>query len=581
MNPASAWLQCNSKPVFLPPPIEERSFQKLVESVMHDEGEVAISIDQVFIENGRIVAVGIPDGHSFPTDLKRMSAQQVPFDVFGVHSHPLVAYCTALCNVGYPSGNDLQVWWSSHFQSDRVVPMFNYVITLEGVYIVKVAQTSEDTYKFAKRHSDELADAIFQYGSGLHNARSTMHSSAHMTVSPIEWCKIISNLTYGDLTTCRRTVISTPVNYREEAWDIATVGYENCKKGHLLDRVFRVWFYPNLIELKTHMYTGLNFWKAYDKLSVNRQCKMQGAEIRIAGTLPQLMWSETCYCPLAFMERCRAKTRSMNVADEWPTNINEFSRVKNMGLKFGEAISRMRDVNVHSIFEDAMYAYIVSAALFMKRRSMDRLHQRGLRLDRFHFADYAFDIRSRKWKFLYPHEVDAGGVKVHVHCAAPDSLPLFKRVAVQLVSIARVLRPHFPELSLFLDGNFSVKELFFGPEYIVVAASKQFHREMRRNTDIVAMAKPCPQHTVFKCNVLHEYKQRMNRRRCPVESYFRQMYFSPSHVVNDDGSLNNRIIVHEIVHVIKKDAIWYPENHPSDFHSTESRCWELLRGHIV
>ena len=222
-------------PIF---PVCDGAFAEISKSILHAEGE--ISSEMKLISN--ILCFRFPD-EGFKKG-SRMHAAHVPYCNFSMHTHPLIAYCSALCNLGHPSGDDMRAWFEEA-HGNNGWPSIHLCFAIEGTYYVRVRILDKEFVSVTKK----LAQLVFVDWAMLHNVRSTKYTSSEDQVKsqPKVWTDNTNKTTWGHV-----------LQYDEKTNEMPTLTQsEKEKLKPILNRtIFEVHFVPNVITFKGRHYLG-------------------------------------------------------------------------------------------------------------------------------------------------------------------------------------------------------------------------------------------------------------------------------------------------------------------------------------
>ena len=157
------------------PTICPETFSVIAASLLTSFTEVS----GVFYLNGSLFCMKDPKSELLVGS--SMNAVPVGYVPFSMHTHPLIAYCTAFCNIGYPSGDDMRAWFVEAL-NNKGPPAIHICCAIEGTYILRVRPLN-DAYNYSR-----LGQQIFSYFARYHNNRSTVDNSE--IISPTEWVDI-------------------------------------------------------------------------------------------------------------------------------------------------------------------------------------------------------------------------------------------------------------------------------------------------------------------------------------------------------------------------------------------------------
>lgn len=222
-------------PIF---PVCEEAFFDISKSILHAEGEISSAMKLI----GTILCFCFPD-EGFKKG-SRMHAAHVPYCNFSMHTHPLIAYCSALCNLGHPSGDDMRAWFEEA-HGNNGWPSMHLCFAIEGTYYVRVRILDKEFVSITKK----MAQLVFIYWAMLHNIRSTKYTRSEDQVKsqPKVWTDNTNKTTWGNV-----------LKYDEKTNEIPTLTQsEKEKLQPILNRtIFEVHFVPNVITFKGRHYLG-------------------------------------------------------------------------------------------------------------------------------------------------------------------------------------------------------------------------------------------------------------------------------------------------------------------------------------
>ena len=239
----------------------EETFHIISASILSARNEISAEM----VLNGNMVCIQESDSKFQKGD--RMNAVSVGYVSFSMHTHPLIAYCTALCNIGYPSGDDMRAWFSEAYKNNGI-PTIHYCCTIEGTYIVRVRPLR----LFEEFNITRFKSKLFQYFAAYHNARSTEDSSDSIT--PTQWVDICNTV--------------TPILIDDGIKELEKRDIENGQlpNPNYYKTLFDCHFIPHVVQFDSREYCGdvrancskgipgKSFWEAYNGLKVQQVCEI-------------------------------------------------------------------------------------------------------------------------------------------------------------------------------------------------------------------------------------------------------------------------------------------------------------------
>ena len=235
------------------PLICEESFNIISASILAARNEISAEM----VMNGHRVCIEQSESKFRQGD--RMNAISVGYVSFSMHTHPLIAYCSALCNIGYPSGDDMRAWFSEAVKNNGI-PTIHYCCTIEGTYIVRVRPLR----LFQGFNVNSFKSKIFNFFAAYHNARSTEDTNSE-SISPTQWVDICNTVTPIIIDKDLEGKPPDPNYYKT---------------------LFDCWFIPHVVEFGGQKYCGdlgakctgtvnkhKSFWEAYEGEKVEQVCR--------------------------------------------------------------------------------------------------------------------------------------------------------------------------------------------------------------------------------------------------------------------------------------------------------------------
>jgi hypothetical protein len=547
--------------MFLPPAIDEESSKRLFQTVMTADHEVIADLSLPRVHRDGFGLSGEFRVVSAGDFIKGGSGWTVPAlkdPAFGsVHIHPWGAYCGQLCHNGHPSANDCKAYFVSHFKDKTTIPNLHYVFAIEGVYILGVCNVSSRLDAYIRRNMFDLSEAIETYMSGWHNARSTMHATPESKVGAIDFCQKVASMYYSDLSDCKIATQEIPMNKEMYTYEHQPYSPPSCGDTMFEQPVFRIWFYPNVVELDGQIVSGFNMHNKINENNIEAMCSQTGS-IMIHKGLPELMLSDNINLR-EFKEECEKLLKKHL--------LYEFLDVR---------VKSTRNFLARSLL-DEMYEFTLAGLRGSTSSSLHNMAKK-MNLPKFLFSDYAWNSRigkMQKVEFQERHSVqDKPGFDVY--CVNENDAKTFASAGTEMIRMAKVLiESQIPDwmkqelINIFLDCNFSVHELHFGEEMHVLRLNEDFTYDYKPNVEVLAMAKPRATSVEFGCDLMIEPK----KQKCTNTASFRCMCFSMQSL---DKESKVNVLVHEMTHVVLNDCVWKQDNHGKKFNALFKQLLSII-----
>ena len=548
------------------------AFQNIARSILHAKGEVSSEMTLV----GAMLCFDAPKEKL--QEGSRMHAATVPYCNFSMHTHPLVAYCSALCNMGHPSGDDMQAWYDEAHKVNGW-PAIHLCFAIEGTYVVRVRILDESCVNITKK----LSQQVFWRWATAHNTRSTKHTSGPMEQKksqPRNWCNDANKVTYKHLFNMAGMKVSLSTEDMEKLkpiWDMT---------------VFEIHFIRNKITFQGKQYLGEIFETdllrkpARSQVGtptrhLNPKCLGVDRSISVSsfGDAPvekvafyQAYTAELVKETCKRQETCSAKevcvnniTKIEQCDDVFICDIKEDDQHKFRRQHEQQAYERMFDLIVaqHEVYDDVPPKI------------------RDLR-----FEDAYKRIGGAHWLFHSPNWVKIrtanGDVEVidrgsHENDKVATALSLVKAKIIETVQKLDtssglsesdiLLMRHY-----YLSPKFTVNELpesalFIGPN----------GRMIHKATNLRGLNRP--EGVNYKKILEMEKKKTCTwngktiDRQCHFECDYRKLYLRLESKSFGDKSMS-ALVAHEIAHV--DDVVWSVQNHDDTFNGRE----QIMRGLI-
>ena len=219
-------------------PFCNAAFTSIAKCILHGNGE--ISSEMVLKGDERLCFEFKNGGYKKGT---RMHAATIDYCNFSMHTHPLVAYCSALCNMGHPSGDDMQAWFNEAHENGW--PAIHLCCAIEGTYIVRVRNLDAACHSITAK----LSQIVFTRWAKLHNSRSTTYTTEPLNQKrsrPQCWTDDANRVTYGELFSMAAKEMGMVLS-KEERILVQEIIYQT---------VFEVHFVPNVITFQDKKYMG-------------------------------------------------------------------------------------------------------------------------------------------------------------------------------------------------------------------------------------------------------------------------------------------------------------------------------------
>ena len=183
------YVQMNEMQKYKPPIVCKVTFDVIAASVLLGSNEISgamqIEGEHVCLEHGNI-----EEGST-------MNAVSIGYAAFSFHSHPLIAYCSDGCSLGYPSADDFRAWLNEAFEEIEKLNALHYTICIEGTYIVRVRPIPNEVNK--NYYAKTCPRKLFQFFVRYHNRRSAKRFNPEAQINATEFCDIVNNVTWDDL----------------------------------------------------------------------------------------------------------------------------------------------------------------------------------------------------------------------------------------------------------------------------------------------------------------------------------------------------------------------------------------------
>ena len=516
-------------------------------SILRDPHEIAAAMKLFQSSVGATVCFAFED--KGPENGDSMHAPSLHYSSFSMHSHPLVAYCTAKCNIGHPSGDDKKVWYLEAHDT-KALPAVHFCFAIEGCYVVRVRPLF--LHPKLTRHLSEHIMALF---ASKHNTRSTDISEPHEQTQsqPKVWCDYANYLTWRELA----------------EWDSDILN----DLGDMADEpVFEVYFIPNVITYKNKMFLG----ETFDLAKMGKY-----ANIQKNGPFYK------AYLRSQVHEACQAR-QSCPIKGDCDIPI---SNIELVDFVYGP-----QHFTDHQIFEHDVYNRLISVISAHTKHIKDK-NGNNKTLE---FNEAIKFLGFNAWLFSVGslQKVKIGNSTVRVAPRDQNeqkaAAELLLKVKTHIRSITKKLQnkntADMYEISqeqvrsmakYYLSDKFEVHEL--PPEAWFVDLNGRF---VWKKTGLHGLNRPegVNYDKIFEAQAQGKCKWGTDEAdpRCPYECESRTIFLSLSHLngsgFGDVCSANNPkfsdLVAHEVAHV--DDMLWMKENHGSKFENLHESLRKII-----
>ena len=511
-------------------------------SILQDPHEIAASMKLIQSAVGATVCFAFKN--KGPENGSSMHAPTLKYSSFSMHTHPLVAYCTAKCNLGHPSGDDQKVWYLEAHDT-KALPAVHFCFAIEGCYIVHV----RPLFLPAKltRH---LAEHIMTLFASKHNTRSTDISEPHEQTQsqPKVWCDDANSLTWRELA----------------VWDSDVLD----ALGDMADEpVFEVYFIPNVITYKNKMFLGEIFDSAK---------KGKYANIQKNGPFYK------AYLHSQVEEACQARQRCP-IKGDCDIPISNVELVD--GVVYGP-----QHITDHQLFQQDVYNRLI-CVISAHTKYNDKTLEFNEAIKFLGLHAWLFSVGSLQ-------KVKIGNSTVRV---IPRDQNEQKAAAELLLKVKDHIRDITQKLqnkntadmygisqeqvksmaAYYLSDKFEVHELPSEAWFVDLSGHLVW-----KKTGLHGLNRPegVNYDKIFEAQAQGKCKWGPDEAdpRCPYECESRTIFLSLSHVkgsgFGDISSANNPkfsdLVAHEVAHV--DDMLWMKENHGSKFENLHESLRQMV-----